>query len=103
MIELLVAAGAALPRAGGLPLRIGLPTRPFANEAWHELYSAHSSARERKVLGGHTDDVVSAAFSPDGRRILTSSLDYTARLWDAHSKPLATLQEYTGGECGVLP
>ncbi|MCI4664975.1 MAG: TIR domain-containing protein, partial [Neomegalonema sp.] len=33
------------------------------------------------VFSGHSDDVTSVAFSPDGRRILTSSRDGTARLW----------------------
>ena len=35
------------------------------------------------VLRGHDSNVSSAAFSPDGSRIVTASLDNTARLWDA--------------------
>jgi len=35
------------------------------------------------VLHGHTDFVSSAEFSPDGQRILTSSLDGTTRIWSA--------------------
>jgi WD40 repeat protein len=37
---------------------------------------------------GHEEDVVSAAFSPDGKRIVTASDDYTARLWDAQTHKL---------------
>lgn len=36
-------------------------------------------------LIGHEGTVRSAAFSPDGRRIVTASTDHTARLWDAAS------------------
>ena len=39
--------------------------------------------RELAALKGHTGTVTSVAFSPDGARILTGSLDNTARLWDA--------------------
>jgi WD40 repeat protein len=42
-------------------------------------------------------EVTSAVFAPDGGRILTASLDGTARLWDRDVKPLATLQGHTGG------
>ena len=39
-----------------------------------------------------TDVVNSAAFSPDGSRVLTASYDHTARLWDAKTgAPLAIL------------
>jgi WD40 repeat protein/predicted Ser/Thr protein kinase len=44
-----------------------------------------ASGREVRVLAGHSDRVVSACFSPDGRRILTASWDGTACLWDADS------------------
>jgi WD40 repeat protein len=35
------------------------------------------------VLRGHEGSVFSAAFSPDGSRIVTASDDDTARIWDA--------------------
>ena len=40
-----------------------------------------------RVLEGHTNAVVSAAFSADlpGSRVVTASLDGTARIWDAES------------------
>ncbi len=39
----------------------------------------------RILLEGHTDTVYCAAFSPDGTRIVTTSHDKTARIWDARS------------------
>ena len=37
------------------------------------------------VLSGHEAKVNSAAYSPDGARIVTASNDKTARIWDAHT------------------
>mgnify|MGYP000626740607 CR=1 FL=1 len=36
----------------------------------------------RVVLVGHEQAVVIAAYSPDGKRIVTASEDNTARVWD---------------------
>ena len=47
---------------------------------WHWLNAtADSSIAE---LVGHTAAITSAAFSPDGTRIVTTSMDFTARVWD---------------------
>ena len=44
------------------------------------------------------DMVWSAAFSPDGRRIVTASFDHTARIWDADTaKQLAVLSGHGDG------
>ena len=46
------------------------------------------------MLRGHSFSVESAAFSPDGSRIVTASSDNTARIWDAATgKELAILGE----------
>ena len=46
---------------------------------------------------GIPSSVESAAFSPDGRRIVTASSDNTARIWDAATgKQIAVLQGHTG-------
>lgn len=42
---------------------------------------------------GHSDSLRSATFSSDGARILTGSMDQTARLWDAKSGALLSVLE----------
>src|SRR4029453_10990225 len=45
----------------------------------------------------HGDDVWWAAWSPDGRRIVTASFDHTARIWDAAGVQLAVLSGHGEG------
>jgi hypothetical protein len=45
--------------------------------------SSADTGKEAAVLKGHAGPVRSAAFSPDGQRVVTASSDHTARLWDA--------------------
>ena len=49
------------------------------------------------TLAGHTLQVFAVAFSPDGKLVLTGSVDRTARLWVvATDKPVATLTGHSG-------
>lgn len=48
-------------------------------------------------LQGHEGPIVSAAFSPDGKKLVTSSYDKTARIWEVDSgKELQKLEGHTG-------
>jgi WD40 repeat protein len=44
---------------------------------------AHVFPNILETLEGHSDSVRTAAFSPDGQRVVTASADYTARVWNA--------------------
>ncbi|MCA8961118.1 MAG: protein kinase [Planctomycetes bacterium] len=48
-------------------------------------------------LEGHDDRVTDLAFSPDGERVLTGSVDQTARLWSLTGELLATLDRHGSG------
>jgi hypothetical protein len=76
---------AAWPRSGD-------PDRPQIWQVRESLAAALPQVRERLLLKGHEDFVVSATFSPDGKWIVTASHDRTARVWNA----------VTGAEIAVL-
>ena len=49
------------------------------------------------VLRGHSDELMAAVFTPDGRHVISTSADGTVRYWDAAGGPaLAILQSGTG-------
>ena len=75
----------------------------LAIRGWHtaktaeaNLAVAHAFPQLLATLEGHTASVVHAAFSPDGRRIVTASGDHTARVWNAaNGQLLAQLEGHT--------
>jgi energy-coupling factor transporter ATP-binding protein EcfA2 len=74
-----------------LALRTQLPTAmkllpevelPAMRRGWIELASdALGSNALRAILRGHDSALTAAAWSPDGKRVLTASTDGTARVW----------------------
>ena len=72
--------------------------RPYAAEAERALFRARQSVRKSIILSGHGGNVLSAMFSPDGRRVLTASNDNDAGIWDAATgKPVLVLAGHTNG------
>ena len=56
------------------------------------IWDANTGAEIGDPLHGHDDPIYSVAFSPDGTRIVSGSLDETVRIWDATGR--AQLQSY---------
>ena len=85
--------GALRLAAHGVRLDLSLNRRPIAaSPASAALAVAIFQSRWRLILSGHTAELNTAAFSPDGSRIVTAAYDKTARIWNA----------VTGEEISVL-
>src|SRR5262249_53143979 len=69
-------------------------TEPDRGFEWY--YWQRQCRLELRTLRGHLGAVVDVSFSPNGERVLTASLDGTARLWD--SRRGAELLRLTGHE-----
>jgi hypothetical protein len=78
----------------GARIDLTLPSEAVeVSKAGDALAAALSQIKWRFALAGHDGPVESAAFSPDGSRVVTSSDDKTARIWGAASaKEIAVLR-----------
>ena len=67
-----------------------------------ERQSIDDPIKEIEPLQGHADRITSIAFSPDGRRIITGSIDRTAKVWDSRTgNQILTLQGHRSGVTSV--
>ncbi len=70
---LLALQAVSLSTAGG---------QPVMREAEEALHRAVPASRVQLTLHGHTAGLYDIAFSPDGKRLATASVDKTAKVWD---------------------
>ncbi len=78
------------------------PYRSSSEDAFNVRVLDFYSGSTMRLLAGHSDVVMSSAFSHQGRRLLTGSGDQTALIWDASTgQRLATLSGHSGGITSV--
>jgi WD40 repeat protein/serine/threonine protein kinase len=71
-------------------------TESYSERGFEWYFWQRQTHLELKTLRGHGGPIIAAAYSPDGRRIVTGSADATARVWDeATGKELLSLVGHT--------
>ncbi|CUA74848.1 putative WD repeat-containing protein alr3466 [Nostoc sp, PCC 7120] [Rhizoctonia solani] len=67
------------------------------------LWDPFSGQMIGELLNGHTDDIGSLAFLPDGKHLISGSYDCTICIWDVGSGQLTfgPFKEHTDGVCDI--
>jgi WD40 repeat protein/tRNA A-37 threonylcarbamoyl transferase component Bud32 len=98
-MRLAAESGVVLPENPGLALLLAVEgaRRAPGYVTNNALLAALETCREERTLLGHDDEVIASDFSRDGKRIVTASLDKTARVWDAATgEEVAVLRGHEG-------
>ncbi|MBX7133085.1 MAG: AAA-like domain-containing protein [Fimbriimonadaceae bacterium] len=70
---------------------------PYRGFEWYYWEHAIHPKSQLLTIHGHSENVLSLAFSPNGGLVATGSMDGTAKVWDAETgKELLTLKGYPG-------
>src|ERR1700730_3976909 len=80
----------------------GAFNRPYSPEAELALFRGYQRLIELAVLGGHVEPVHTAAFSSDGRYVVTASRDKTARIWAVDANEPSVIAILSGHSGPVL-
>ncbi|MEH2219293.1 MAG: hypothetical protein V7K72_19650 [Nostoc sp.] len=71
-------------------------------EVMNALQTVRFQRRERSRLEGHSDNVISVSFSPDGKTLASGSWDKTIKLWNLETrKGIRTLNGHSNSVYGV--
>ena len=74
-------------------------TRPkFSNNLWYSVVQIWRSdgTAITNLTRGHTGNVNSITWAPDGQMLATGSDDKTVRVWNVEGKPLVSFVGHTG-------
>ena len=80
-------------------LRAGIPQKDRKNNVAKQIAALQVvyEVQELNRLESHSSSVISVAFSPDGKTIVTGSLDGTIKLWNLQGEVIESLKGHRNG------